>query len=103
MAGFRTMTKKNIDQKLPISMENITHIIDRVAARYSAIDKAQVAIIVRSFFKMLRKILFTGDSISFRGIFTNMKLHYFSRQRKEKLRHYVKVKLGTSDKIKYGK
>jgi ABC-type molybdate transport system ATPase subunit len=92
---------KDINKEFPIGMENIEHIIKRVAKRYPAVEQHEIAIITKVFFESIRQILFSGNSLSLGNVFTNMRLYHFNKIRRNKFYRIVKVKLTTSDKIKY--
>jgi nucleoid DNA-binding protein len=95
------MKQDDLNKKFPINISTIQDIIDRVSKRYPLVEKHEITRITKVFFEVLRKLLFDGHSISLTPIFTNMHLYHFNKIWNNKFQRIVKVKLKTSDKIKY--
>lgn len=80
-----------IDQEFPISIKHLAPVIERIALKYPQIPKYQIALITKAFFKILRNLLFQGQTISISGFFTHLHLISFIRNN-----HYVlQSKCGT--------
>lgn len=94
------MLIKDLDVELPISLEHIQPIIDRIHLRYPILNKYEIVIIVNSFFKIVRSLMVSGDTLSINGLFPHMKLLEFNKIRKNKFSRIVKVKLSTPRKMK---
>lgn len=96
-----TMTSNtDINTNLPISLENIQPIIDRIHLKYPVVNKYEITLVVKSFFECIREILIAGDTISINSFFSKMHLISFYKMRKNKISKVVKVKLTTPRKFK---
>jgi hypothetical protein len=87
---------------IPISLKHIQHIIDKVSDRYPLLSKAEITLIIKTFFISIREILLAGDILSLNNFFSHMHLISFDSNRKSKFLRIIKVKLSTSKKIKNG-
>jgi hypothetical protein len=84
----------------PISLQHITHIIDRVSDRYPLLTKYETTLIIKSIFEVMRDIIISGDQLSFNSFFSHMHLLSFNRMTKKKLVRMVRVKLTTPESLK---
>lgn len=85
-----------IDKLYPISIKNIVLIVDKVHSRYPKLSKDKVAIIIKLFFILIRRLMLAGETISIIGLFTDLKLIRFKRG----AYYVIKTKLKTSEYFK---
>lgn len=90
----------DLDQECPISLKDLESLINRVHLRYPAIEKYKISLIIKAFFETLRDLMVEGKSVSINGLFGNMKLIYFIRNRQDKKVYHSKIKLSTPKSLK---
>ena len=99
------MLKEDIEQlnrNLPISLEYLNDLIERVAIRYPVVSKYELILVIKTFFEKLRELLILRETISIKNLFNHMHLIYFSRIRNNKFHLISKIKLSTPRKLKNG-
>lgn len=105
--AYKDLTNKqvvdiiNID--LPISLRYNEDLINRIHARYSVIDKAQISIIVKAVFSSIREFLMLGFVQNYNKLFFDTKLLFFTHQRNGDIFPAVKVEMTTPPKLKGNK
>lgn len=87
------INSQDFEKRRPVSLRHIQGLIQRVHLRYPSLPKDKVALIVKSFFTILRRSLIAGELVQLHGIFNKVKLIYFKRNGYES----VKAKLTTPE------
>ena len=90
----------DLNKNLPISLESLQDLIDRVSIRYPFIGKFEIALIIKSFFEKMRSVVVSGDVLSIHRFFSRMHIISFSRIRKDKFYFFTKMKLSTPKGLK---
>lgn len=102
--SFKDHTRQEIVDQLnnenPISIKNQEDLVNRVHSRYPLLDKPEVGIIIKAIFASLRDLLVLGKVLNFNKLFFNMKLFFFTHQKKGAIFPAVKVKVSTTPKIR---
>lgn len=90
----------DLDQECPISIKYLEDIINRVHLRYPLIEKYKVSIIIQTLFQIIRTLIMDGKVVSLNGLFHNMKIIYFIKNRQKQTIYHSKIKLSTSKLLK---
>lgn len=79
---------KQLREAHPLSLRYNEDLIDRVYKRYPAIPKYKIAMIVKSFFEVLRGLFMMGDSITIQGLINNLHFTSFAQYKNGR---YIRV------------
>lgn len=95
------MIRKDLFDKLPISLEEIQPLIDRIHARYPVISRYEVVIIIKSFFETIRHLMIIdGSTLSINSLWANFFLNVYPRSGWGKSWIEFRVKLTTPRDIR---
>lgn len=62
------------DQDYPIATKSLADVCERIYEQYPLVDRTELAVVVRGFFRVLRRKLLNGETISFASFVTNFHL-----------------------------
>lgn len=79
----------------PVSLKYNEDLVNRIHAKYPLVEKAQVAIVVRSIFQSFRDLLVLGKVLNFNNLFFDTKLHFFDYRKDGAILPSLKVKIST--------
>ena len=88
-----------MNKELPLNLQTLEPLINRVAKRYPYIPKSDVTRIIKTFIEKMRDLLVMGESFSVNGLMQEMKLRFYPFIKFSKVFPAVKVRL-TSPEIR---
>ena len=77
------MSKKKATkiEELPIKINNILYMIDRIHNKYPLISKTDMVIIINALFDVIRELLLNSKIVSINGLFAHAYVHKYIRNR----------------------
>lgn len=84
-----------LNDRYPISIRELEPIISRIHKKIPALKKYEVAIIIRTFFEVLRECVIFGYIIKINGFLPHFSILLFSKLRKNKKIYSIKIKTST--------
>jgi hypothetical protein len=98
-----TTNQQMVDQvndQYPISLKYNEDLVNRVSARYTLIDKSEVAVIIKATLQSFRDLLILGKVLNFNNLFFDAKLHFFDYRKNGHILPSLKVKISTPPKLR---
>ena len=90
-----------VNERLPISLRYQKGLVERIHNLYPHLPKYKVAVIIQSFFEIVRDALLADKHITIKRIFGRMRLNFFLHDYKGITYPMVKVSLSTPKAIKF--
>ena len=87
-----------INDKIPIKLNNNEDLVTRVHNRYPMVSKAEVALVVKSAFEVIRDCIILGKTINLHSIIVGMSLSFSfikNKNKRKKRKTHVVMKLMT--------
>lgn len=91
---------EEMNRELPIKINKMRHLIDRIHEKYPLIDRNKIGIIVKTAFIVLRNCLVAGYLVEFSSLVNMIGLHFFINTIGGGFWPAVKIRMSAPKKMK---